>query len=107
MAVEEEERKKLILEIERWIEKNPNPYAKAAFYGDDEVVEIVERLYRRWCDNGFKGTPLDYATIEELRILASKAYEYRNAGPSKGIGKSKYESRDIFDEIYRRAVMGM
>ncbi len=101
-----DERRKLILDIERWVEKNPNPYAKAAFYGDDVVVSIVEELYKRWQDNGFKGTPLDYATLEELRVLASKAYEYRNAGPSKGIGRSKYEGKDIFDEIYRRAVMG-
>ncbi len=102
----EELRKKFILEIERWIEKNPNPYAKAAFYSDDDVVRIVEELYRRWQENNFKGMPLDYATLEELRMLAAKAYEYRNAGPNLGIGKSKYESKDIFDEVYRRAVLG-
>ncbi len=102
----ESERKKLILEIERWVEKNPNPYAKAAFYSDDKVAEIVEKLYIRWQSNGFKGMPLDYATIEELRILASKALEYRNAGPSYVFKRSKFESKDIFDDIYRRAVLG-
>jgi len=100
------ERRKLIEEIERWIEGNPNPYAKAAFYGDDEVAKIVEDLYRRWEANGFKGMPLDYATIDELRILAAKACEYRNAGSGVMIKILRARRRNIFEEMISRSVMG-
>ncbi len=98
-------REKLVEEIERWIEGNPNPYAKAAFYGDDEVSRIVEDLYRRWEKSGCKGAPLDYATMEELRVLAAKAYEYRNARPGMALNLLRTKKR-IFEEMYDRAVFG-
>ncbi len=79
MILYKDERRRLIEEIERWVEGNPNPYAKAAFYGDKEVFKILNELYKRWEEAGCKGTPLDYATIEELRVLAMKAQQYRNA----------------------------
>jgi len=103
---EERERKRLILEIERWIEYSPNIYAKAAFYGDDVVVEIVERLYRRWQENGGRGMPLDYATLEELRVLAAKAQQYRNATLAQALKKSKYEESSVFEEAYMRSLGG-
>lgn len=106
MVSEDRERKRLILEIERWIEYSPNIYAKAAFYGDDEVVEIVERLYKRWQDNGCRGVPLDYATIEELRILAAKAQQYRNATLAQALKRSRYEESSVFEEAYFRSLGG-
>lgn len=61
------------------IEENKDPLIKAAFYSDKDVREIVDRLLERWERAGFRGAPLDYATYEELKILASKAEFYRDA----------------------------
>ena len=67
------------MEIESNVDYNPNNYAKAMFYADEDVAEIMERLYERWEKNSREGTPLDYATVEELRILYYKSRIYRDA----------------------------
>jgi len=72
-------RERLIREIEMYIEYNPNIYAKIAFYSDPEVQQILENIYTRWEEAGRRGIPLDFATIDELKVLASKALKYKDA----------------------------
>ncbi len=81
-----DERKQLIDEIERWVEYNPNPYARIAFYSDRDVERVLMDLYRRWEEAGCKGAPVDYASLDELRFLAFKARQYRNADASVMLG---------------------
>ena len=45
---------------------------RAAFYADEKVAEILERLYVRWEEAGRRGEPIDYATSEELRQLLER-----------------------------------
>ncbi len=74
-----EEYRRVIMEL---IEEHNDPWVKAAFYGDPKVAKIVEELYKRWEKAGFKGVALDYATLEELKLLASKAQRYGRMGSS-------------------------
>ncbi len=74
------------------IEDNPDPYVKAAFYEDPDVMKIVERLYKRWEENECKGEPLDYATIEELELLVEKARRYRYISVGEYLRKKFMES---------------
>ncbi|RLG77572.1 MAG: hypothetical protein DRO12_01850 [Thermoprotei archaeon] len=67
------------VEIESNVDYNPNNYAKAMFYADEEVMAILDKLYERWEEHGRKGVPLDYATIDELRVLYYKSRLYRDA----------------------------
>ncbi|MCC6030976.1 MAG: hypothetical protein LM586_04960 [Desulfurococcales archaeon] len=62
-----------------YIEENKDPLIKAAFYSDEEVMNIMRSLTERWERSGFQGVPLDYATYEELKILAEKAEYYKDA----------------------------
>lgn len=71
-----EELKRKIISI---IEENKDPIVKAAFYSDEKVSEIMRRLLSEWEKSGYKGSPIDYATIDELRVLADKAEFYRDA----------------------------
>jgi len=48
-----------------------------AFYSDREVVTIMDEVYSRWEESGRIGEPLDYATDEELEVLAKKAEAVR------------------------------
>jgi len=73
-----EERKKLIREIEALVDYNPNIYARAAFYSDRDVLRILDELYKRWESSGRIGSPLEYATDDELRVLHSKALRYKD-----------------------------
>ena len=73
-----EDLKRKVIEL---IDESHNQWAKMAFYGDPEVSSILETVYARWEEAGNTGYPIDYATREELEILASKAERYRNAGP--------------------------
>jgi len=73
-----EERRKLIREIEALVDYNPNIYARAAFYSDRDVLRILDELYKRWESSGRIGSPLEYATDDELRILHSKALRYKD-----------------------------
>ncbi len=62
--------------IEELIESNRFSWRKSAFYSDPEVAPIIERLYERWEASGRQGKPLDYADLDELRLLADKAERY-------------------------------
>lgn len=64
------------------IEENVNSWVKVAFYSDPEVAAITEKLYKRWEKEGNKGDPLDYATLDELRILAFKSKIYKDVNAS-------------------------
>ncbi len=66
-------------EVMRYIEvriENSNQWIRAAFYSDPLVVDILEKLYDRWYANSEKGEPIDYATLEELKLLYEKARRY-------------------------------
>lgn len=60
------------------IEENQNSWAKAAFYSDEDVSKIMERLINEWERNNQEGIPMDYATEEELEVLAEKSEEYKH-----------------------------
>mgnify|MGYP000029315830 CR=1 FL=1 len=95
-------RKDLIREIEENIEENFNAMVKAAFYSDPEVEQIVMELYKRWEAHGYRGVPLDYASLEELEILAIKARYYRqHPMPVPKIGVA---SKEEFKERPRRGL---
>ena len=71
-------------EVMRYIEariENSNQWIRAAFYGDPEVVSILEKLYERWYDNNEEGEPVDYASREELETLYRKARHYATMPP--------------------------
>ncbi len=74
------------------IDESRNVWAKQAFYSDPEVTSILDRIYARWEKEGQKGLPIDYATYDELLILASKAERYRNAGPADVLSRMFLES---------------
>jgi len=61
------------------IEENKNSWVKALFYSDQDVSRIMERLISEWSRNNMRGEPLEYATLEELKVLAEKAERYRDA----------------------------
>lgn len=63
------------------IDDSTNNWAKIAFYSDPNVAHILDLVYGRWEQNNRKGLPIDYATIDELRILVHAAEKYKNAGP--------------------------
>ncbi len=64
---------KIIALIDSGVQSN---WRKAAFYSDPQVSEITAQLYERWESSGRAGMPVDYATLEELEVLARKAEEY-------------------------------
>ena len=51
------------------VDLSAEPWRKAAFYSNEEAIGIVSELYRRWEAGGMRGTPLDYASEEELDRL--------------------------------------
>ena len=65
-----EEFKRTIIEM---IDENRSSWVKAAFYGDPDVAPLLDKIYERWEKARREGEVLDYATYEELRVLASKA----------------------------------
>ncbi len=72
-------REDLVRMIIENIEENRNNWVKALFYADKDVKRIMDRLVEEWGRNNMRGEPLDYATLEELEILAEKAERYRDA----------------------------
>ena len=74
---------KLISRVISLIEEHTNQWIKAAFYSDPEVNSILEKLYDRWEKNDRRGIPLDYASIDELEILAEKATRYSSMSTSE------------------------
>ncbi len=65
--------KRRIIEL---IDESRDNDRKIGFYSDENVQQIMNRLYGKWEENGRKGIPLDYATIEELEILYRLARTY-------------------------------
>jgi hypothetical protein len=59
--------------VETFVDKNMDPWRKALFYSDPDVKKILKRLYEKWESASYDGKPLDYATPDELRLLARKA----------------------------------
>lgn len=57
---------KLKKEIIAWIEESNDPIYKIAFYSNEEVVPIANKLMEIWEKNERRGIPLDYATEEEI-----------------------------------------
>ncbi len=78
MVSEKEKLKNKILTL---IDESTNNWAKMAFYSDPKVATILERVYGEWEQNNRRGLPIDYATLEELQVLAKAAEKYKNAGP--------------------------
>ncbi|MEM4654228.1 MAG: hypothetical protein QXL34_01905 [Thermosphaera sp.] len=91
----QEEMNKLKSEIINLIDDSTIPVVKEAFYSNQEVENIMERLYKEWEKNGNKGIPLDYATHEELIILHRIA---------KQVVDSPYEE---LSRTYIRKAMGL
>lgn len=61
-----ESKKKKLMEL---VDLSAEPWRKAAFYSNDEAMGIVTQLYQRWEIQRRAGSPLDYATEEELDRL--------------------------------------
>ncbi|MEM1622751.1 MAG: hypothetical protein QW780_00415 [Sulfolobales archaeon] len=61
-----ESKKKKLMEL---IDLSAEPWRKAAFYSNDEAMLLVTKLYQRWEAQKRKGSPLDYASEEELDRL--------------------------------------
>lgn len=74
-------------EIVSLIDDNIDVNVKAAFYSDPDVSEILNNLYHRWESNNNKNEPLDYATIDELKLLVIKARFYYNNPIVRKIGE--------------------
>ncbi|MEZ0393527.1 MAG: hypothetical protein ABWK00_00545 [Desulfurococcaceae archaeon] len=66
----EQELKRKVLGL---IDSSQDRGIKYAFYSNERVKEIMQRLYERWEGAGMKGMPIDYATDEELEALVSVA----------------------------------
>ncbi len=100
--------KRKVIEL---IDESHNQWAKMAFYGDPEVSTILENVYARWEQSGNTGYPIDYATREELEILASKAERYRNAGPEVAYaivyGRNEEESNKKKSKSFLRRLLGI
>jgi len=69
-------RERMIRELYDLIEDNEVAWRKAAFYSDPDVERIYSRLVSEWEAGGGEGTPLDYASDEELEILLAAARKY-------------------------------
>ncbi len=80
-------------EITSLIDDNVDVNVKAAFYGDPEVSTILDNLYKRWESNNNKDEPLDYATMDELKLLVSKARFYYNNPVVRKIGEYPEDTR--------------
>ncbi len=105
-----EDLKRKVIEL---IDESHNQWAKMAFYGDPEVSSILESVYDRWEKSGSSGYPIDYATREELEILASKAEKYRNAGPKVayaivyGRSEQKEKKEEKRSKSFLRRLLGL
>jgi hypothetical protein len=104
-------------EIISLIDDNIDVNVKAAFYSDPDVSEILNNLYQRWENNNNKNEPLDYATIDELKLLVIKARFYYNNPVVRKIGeypedlqaitrKEQHGLKKTFQRIIRRVLLG-
>jgi len=94
---EEKIKRKLKEAIIREVDESKEVWRKVAFYNDPRVQEILKHLYDRWEKANRKGIPLDYATLDELRILHSVA-----------MGKARTATRESWvRELYEREILGI
>ncbi|MCX8184451.1 MAG: hypothetical protein RMI56_06205 [Sulfolobales archaeon] len=66
MCASIESKKRRLMEL---VDLSFEPWRKAAFYSNDEAVGVLTQLYQRWELHKRVGSPLDYATEEELDRL--------------------------------------
>jgi len=59
------------------VEESADPWVKAAFYSDSDVLRILSNIYERWERGGMSGEPLNYATDNELEVLFQKSRAVR------------------------------
>lgn len=92
------ERERLVRELVALIEDNSVAWRKAAFYNDPRVEPIYDRLIKAWGDAGEKGVPLDYATVEELRVLveAAKDYAFMSEEKARAIAIGRMSGEEEF-----------
>lgn len=90
-------RERLKEKIITLIDDSMNNWAKMAFYSDSNVARILDEVYKRWESNSRRGLPIDYASYEELQILASAAEKYKNAGPEV-LSRIMFSDRDVRSE---------
>ncbi len=58
-----------------------HPWCRSAFYADRDVARLVSALYSRWEEAGRSGEPVDYASLDELRMLLERADRYSRLPP--------------------------
>ncbi len=63
-------------EIIELIDEHYSGWVKAAFYSDPRVSKIMDRLLVAWRENSNVGSPIDYASENELLVLLSEARRY-------------------------------
>ena len=111
-----DENERLKADILRLIEGREGDWRSTAFYSDPKVSAIVARLHEEWERNGRRGIPLDYATIDELRVMASAASKYMSmsegaaravAMSSWGGGGEEGEDRDSGLLGFLRRLLGL
>lgn len=108
----QEEVNKLKSEIINLIDESTIPVVKEAFYSNQEVKRIMERLYMEWEKNENRGIPLDYATHEELIILhriarqvvGSPYEELSRAHIRKaiGLGETSKEKKRFWRRLFKK-----
>ncbi len=104
------ERERLIRILLDLIEDNEVAWRKAAFYSDPQVERIYSRLVDEWIKAGERGIPLDYATLEELRVLveAAKRYAFISESRARALALSRMSGDDeggalgVFSRILSR-----
>lgn len=78
-----EDVEKLKKEIIRLIDEAYDPIYKQAFYSDTEVQRIMEKLFQKWKEGGERGLPIDYASLEDLKILYKVAKNVSSKRPEE------------------------
>ncbi len=91
-----EEAEELKEKIIKLIDESKDNNRKIAFYGDERVTVIMDKLYKRWEEAGRRNKPIDYATYEELKTLARLAEYYSSVTPNYVV--RKYFMKDIGKE---------
>lgn len=86
-----EERERLKRELINLIDLNKDAWVKAAFFSDDVVEKLMEVLYARWENSDEAGIPIDYASVEELKVLLELAHKY-----------ARMSSRDAMNLVIKR-----
>ena len=94
---EEKVKRRLKEAIIREVDESRDVWRKVAFYNDPRVQSILTNLYERWERANRKGIPLDYATLDELRVLYSVV-----------VGRVRGASRESWiRELYDKEVLGL